>query len=73
MVPNCSAALATALSPLSLPKSDSSVPVARQPLDRACAGRALPKRNMRSHLVIIELMIAGPEGGRSSDMQRYEG
>jgi len=24
-----------------------------EPLDRACAGRILPKRNMRSHLVII--------------------
>jgi hypothetical protein len=45
-----------------------------EPLDRACAGRILPKRNMRSHLVIIVPMIAGPEGGPSSDMQqRYEG
>ena len=25
-----------------------------EPLDRACAGRILPKRNMRSHLVIID-------------------
>src|ERR1700738_4771358 len=25
-----------------------------EPLDRACAGRVLPKRNMRSHLVIID-------------------
>jgi hypothetical protein len=25
-----------------------------KPLDRACAGRVLPERNMRSHLVIID-------------------
>ena len=25
-----------------------------EPLDRACAGRVLPERNMRSHLVIID-------------------
>jgi len=25
-----------------------------EPLDRACAGRILPERNMRSHLVIID-------------------
>src|SRR3984893_14767368 len=25
-----------------------------EPLDRACAGRILPKRNMRSHLVMID-------------------
>ena len=24
-----------------------------EPLDRACAGRVLPERNMRSHLIII--------------------
>jgi hypothetical protein len=45
-----------------------------EPLDRACAGRILPERNMRSHLVIIVPMIARPEGGPSADMQqRYEG
>jgi hypothetical protein len=25
-----------------------------EPLDRACAGRVLPERNMRPHLVIID-------------------
>jgi hypothetical protein len=25
-----------------------------KPLDRACAGRVLPERNMRSHLVVID-------------------
>ena len=25
-----------------------------EPLDRACGGRVLPERNMRSHLVIID-------------------
>src|ERR1700736_3610349 len=25
-----------------------------EPLDRACAGRVLPERNMRSHLIMID-------------------
>jgi transposase InsO family protein len=29
-----------------------------EPLDRACAGRVLPERNMRSHLVIIDVTAA---------------
>src|ERR1700730_3025729 len=54
-----------ASAPCRLRNLDSSVPMMKpaknrmrnnvsEPLDRACAGRILPKRNMRSHLVIID-------------------
>jgi hypothetical protein len=33
-----------------------------EPLDRACAGRVLPERNMRSHLVIVAPRYNSPYG-----------
>src|ERR1700730_3059588 len=57
-----------ASAPCRLRNLDSSVPMMKpakdrmrnnlsEPLDRACAGRILPKRNMRSHLVIIDGIV----------------